>query len=38
MLPVVERRLQSAGDMTDLGTAGQVARNDDEPAVPRGVF
>lgn len=38
MLPIVERCLQCAGDMTDLGTAGQVAGNDDKPAVPRGVF
>ncbi len=31
MLPVVERRLQGPGNVTDLRTAGQVAGNDDEP-------
>ena len=38
MGPVVQRRLQRAGDMADLGAAGQIPGNDDEAAVAGGVL
>jgi hypothetical protein len=36
--PVIERRLQRAGDMADLGTAGQIAGDDDQTAIAGGVL
>jgi hypothetical protein len=38
VLPVIESRLQRAGNVTDFGTAGKVAGDDNEPAISRGVF
>ena len=38
VLPVVQRRLQGAGDVADLGAAGQIPGDDDQPAVPGAIL